>query len=339
MTAIIGQDTALAQFRAALDSGALHHAWLIAGPEGTGKGSFARTAALRMLAEAQDAEPPHADGLPPGFAVPPSHPAAHYFAAGSHPDYRLLDRLPADAKERAKPRGEWDPDGKLARNISIDQVRSLQPLFATAPSMSQRRVVVIDAIDDLERAAANALLKNLEEPPQGTIFLLVSHAPGRLLPTIRSRCRLLRFAALDDDAMATALRASDPSLSDNDIAVLVKMGEGSVGHALHMAGLDLGAIDDMLAAIARDGDPTNIHRIALGRAVSGKAAQPRYEAMLGRVPGYIAREARARRGQPLADAIAAWEAARTLAASALPLNLDPATVAFEMGGHVARLAR
>lgn len=331
---IFGQDDALAQFRAALDSGALHHAWLIAGPEGTGKGSFARMAALRMLAEAQDA-----DGLPPGFAVPPSHPAAHYFAAGSHPDYRLLDRLPADAKERAKPRGEWDPEGKLARNISIDQVRALQPLFATAPSMSRRRVVVIDAIDDLERAAANALLKNLEEPPQGTIFLLVSHAPGRLLPTIRSRCRLLRFAALDDDAMASALRGGDPSLPGDKIAALVRAGEGSVGRALHMAGLDLAAIDTLLANIARNGDPTNIQRIALGRAVSGKAAQPRYEAMLDRVPSYIAREARSRRGQQLAEAIAAWEAARALAASALPLNLDPATVAFEMGGHVARLAR
>jgi DNA polymerase III subunit delta' len=331
---IFGQDDALAQFRAALDSGALHHAWLIAGPEGTGKGSFARMAALRMLAEAQDA-----DGLPPGFAVPPSHPAAHYFAAGSHPDYRLLDRLPADAKERAKPRGEWDPEGKLARNISIDQVRALQPLFATAPSMSQRRVVVIDAIDDLERAAANALLKNLEEPPQGTIFLLVSHAPGRLLPTIRSRCRLLRFAALDDDAMASALRGGDPSLAADKIAALVRAGEGSIGRALHMAGLDLAAIDIMLADIARNGDPTNAQRIALGRAVSGKAAQPRYEAMLDRVPSYIAREARSRRGQQLAEAIAAWEAARALAARALPLHLDPATVAFEMGGHVARLAR
>jgi DNA polymerase-3 subunit delta' len=106
-----------------------------------------------------------------------------------------------------------------------------------------------------------------------------------------------------------------------------------------MAGLDLAAIDTLLADIARNGDPTNIQRIALGRAVSGKAAQPRYEAMLDRVPSYIAREARSRRGQQLAKAIAAWEAARALAASALPLNLDPATVAFEMGGHVARLAR
>jgi DNA polymerase-3 subunit delta' len=331
---IFGQDDALAQFRAALDSGALHHAWLIAGPEGTGKGSFARIAALRMLAEAQDA-----DGLPPGFKVPPNHPAAHLMSAWSHPDYRLLDRLPLKKEDKAKPRIDWEPDEKLSRNISIDQVRALQALFATAPSMSQRRVVVIDAAEDLERPAANALLKNLEEPPHGTIFLLVSHAPGRLPPTIRSRCRLLRFAALSDDAMTAALRANDTSLSGDKIAALVKAGEGSVGNALHMAGLDLGAIDDMLAAIARDGDPTNQRRIALGKAVSGKAAQQRYEAMLDRVPGYIAREARTRRGQPLADAISAWEAARTLASSALPLNLDPATVAFEMGGYVARLAR
>ena len=314
---IFGQDDALAQFRAALDSGALHHAWLIAGPEGTGKGSFARMAALRMLAEAQDA-----DGLPPGFAVPPSHPAAHYFAAGSHPDYRLLDRLPADARNAPSRAANGIRRASSRATSSIDQVRALQPLFATDASMSRRRVVVIDAIDDLERAAANALLKNLEEPPQGTIFLLVSHAPGRLLPTIRSRCRLLRFAALDDDAMASALRGGDPSWPADKIAALVRAGEGSVGRALHMAGLDLAAIDIMLADIARNGDPTNAQRIALGRAVSGKAAQPRYEAMLDRVPSYIA----ARSPQPsrpaLAEAIAAWEAARALAASALPLNLD-----------------
>lgn len=331
---IHGQDDAQAQFRAALDLGTLHHAWLIAGPEGTGKASFARMAALRMLAEALDA-----DGLTPGFAVPPTHPAAHYFAAGSHPDFRLLDRLPADVKERAKPRAEWDPDAPLSRNIAIEQVRLLQALFATAPSLSRRRVVLIDAIDDLERPAANALLKSLEEPPQGTIFLLVSHAPGRLLPTIRSRCRLLRFVALDDDAMAAAIRQHDDTLSQPKIDELVKVGDGSVGRALRLASQDIGRIEDMLGTIARDGDPTNAGRLALGKAVSGKAARPRYEAMLQRVPSFIAAQAKGRRGAALAEAIAAWEAARDLAAGALPLSLDPATVAFEMGGHVARLAR
>src|SRR6202012_4948803 len=106
-------------------------------------------------------------------------------------------------------------------SISIDQVRTLQAMFATTPSLSRRRVIVIDAIDDLERPAANALLKNLEEPPAGTIFLLASHAPGRLLPTIRSRCRLLRFETLGDDAMAAIIREEIPEASVEEVAALV----------------------------------------------------------------------------------------------------------------------
>lgn len=333
MTRILGQDDAHAAFRAAMDSGALHHAWLIAGPEGTGKASFATMVALRMLAEALEAS-----ALAPGLGVHDEHPAARLMAAGSHPDFRLLDRLPADAKDRARPRADWDPEGRLARSISIDQVRALQPMFAVTPSLSRRRVVMIDAIDDLERSAANALLKNLEEPPAGTIFLLISHAPGRLLPTIRSRCRLLRFQSLDDDVMAAALGRIDPAIAERDRAALIAAGEGSVGRALHFAGLDMAGIDRSLDTIARTGDPDNVQRGALGRAVSGKTAQPRYEAFLERAPAFIARQARTRRGGPLADAIAAWEAARSLAGGALPLNLDPATVAFEMGGLVARLA-
>ena len=183
MTLPLGNDDAHAAFAAAMHSGALHHAWLFAGPEGVGKGTFARIAALRLLAEGAAKTP-----LPPGFDVPADNYTRSLIAAGSHPDYRELARAPKDADK---------PGQDLARSIPIAQVRSLQPLFAVTPSMSSRRVIVIDAIDDLERAGANALLKNLEEPPQGTIFLLISHAPGRLLPTIRSRCRLLRFESLD----------------------------------------------------------------------------------------------------------------------------------------------
>ena len=192
MAELIGNTAARAAFAAAAASGTLHHAWLLAGPEGVGKASFARIAALRLLAAA--AAP---GALPAGLVVPDSHPARALMDAGSHPDYRLLARLPKDPDK---------PGEDLARSITIAQVRSLGPMFATRPSLSFRRVVVIDAIDDLERGDANALLKNLEEPPAGTIFLLVSHAPRRLLPTIRSRCRLLRFERLRDDDVTTVLR-------------------------------------------------------------------------------------------------------------------------------------
>ena len=215
MTPIIGNTAAQTAFLAAMRGGSLHHAWLIAGPQGVGKASFARAAAMRMLADA--AEP---YGGSTGFEVPEGNRTRSLIEAGSHPDFRVLARLPKDVEK---------PDQDLARSITIAQVRTLQPLFATKPSMSPRRVVVIDAIDDLERGGANALLKNLEEPPAGTIFLLISHAPGRLLPTIRSRCRLLRFEALSDGEVATAIRTLQPDADESEVAALVRASDGAPG--------------------------------------------------------------------------------------------------------------
>ncbi len=320
MTSLLGNAAARAGFRAALDSGALHHAWLIAGPEGVGKASFARMAARRMLAEAIG------PSLPPGFGVPDDHRTASLFAAGSHPDYRLLERL------------QKDPDKpELARSITIAQVRTLQPMFATAPAMSSRRVVVIDAIDDLERNGANALLKNLEEPPEGTIFLLVSHAPGKLLPTIRSRCRLLRFERLADAEVATVLRAQLPEADESEIAALVAAADGAAGRGLRFAGLDLARVDQAIAAIAADGDPDNGRRAALAKQLSGKPVQARYEAFLDRVPAFIAGAAKQRSGEPLRTALDAHTAARNLAGAARGLSLDASGTVFEMAGIVARL--
>ena len=324
MTLPLGNEAAHDAFAAAMASGVLHHAWLFAGPMGVGKASFARAAALRLLAEG--ASP---GTLPPGFDVPEHDRTRSLVNAGSHPDYRELTRLPKDADK---------PDQDLARSITIAQVRALQPLFVTTPSMSSRRVVLIDAIDDLERGGANALLKNLEEPPQGTIFLLVSHAPGRLLPTIRSRCRLLRFEALGDDLMTSILRERLPKADDAEISALVRAGEGSPGRALGYAGLDLGALDDALAAIARDGDQGNKRRGALAKSLALKAAQPRYEAFLDRVPAFIAGAARTRQGSALRTALDSYDAARNLAASARGLSLDAQGTVFEMAGLVARLA-
>jgi DNA polymerase-3 subunit delta' len=322
VTVPIGHAAAQAAFLSALEGGALHHAWLLAGPEGVGKALFARAAARRMLAAAVD------PALSPGLDVPDGHRTAALLEAGSHPDFRLLARLPKDAEK---------PDGELARSITIAQVRTLQPLFATMPALSGRRVVVIDAIDDLERNAANALLKNLEEPPAGTIFLLVSHAPGKLLPTIRSRCRLLRFEPMRRPEVAAALRTSLPEADDAEIATLVAAAEGAPGRGLRFAGLDLGAVDQAIASIAGDGDRDNGRRTALARQLAGKAAQPRYEAFLDRAPAFIARQARVRTGHALRIAIDAHAAARDLAGAARGLSLDPQATVIEMAGIVARL--
>ncbi|HEV7659127.1 MAG TPA: AAA family ATPase [Allosphingosinicella sp.] len=321
MTPLHGHGPEVAAFRAALDQSRLHHAWLLAGPEGVGKALFADKAALLMLASGAG---PAVEGS--GLDVPDDHPMARLAAAGSHPDLMRLERL---TKESGT---------ELARSISVDQVRGLQRLFATTASMSPRRAVVIDAIDDLERNAANALLKNLEEPPPDTLFLLVSHSPERLLPTIRSRCRLLRLAPLGDDAMTSALRGALPDADDEEIAALVAIGEGAPGRAIAWRGLDIGALDREMDALVREGDATNRRRSALAQSLALKSAQGRYEAFLARAPSRIAAAARERGGAARADALRLWERATALAGSARRHSLDPASVVFELAGMLAALA-
>ncbi|AMK17897.1 MULTISPECIES: AAA family ATPase [Sphingobium] len=319
MTIILGHDAQADMLLAAARSGRMHHGWILAGPRGIGKASFARALAMRLLAEAAGPAPEGA-----GLTVATDHPIRKLVEADAHPDYAELYCL--------------EKESGTARNISVDQVRGLQRLIQSAPSLSSRRIVMIDSADDLERGAANALLKTLEEPPTDMLFLLVSHAPGRLLPTIRSRCRTLRFDPLGEEAMRTVLRRDQPDLPPDEINALAALGEGAPGKALRYAGLDITDIDRMLRVISTEGDPGNRHRLILAKALSGKAARPRYEAFLERVPAFIADAARQRSGPALGTALERWEAARQLAGGAIILSLDPAAVAFELAGHVAALA-
>jgi DNA polymerase-3 subunit delta' len=317
---LFGQDAQLAAFREGLATGRMHHGWLLAGPIGVGKGSFARAAALRLLAEAAG---PAIDA--PWPETPADHRIARLWEAGSHPDVMVLERLYRDKTK------------DYARNITVDQVRSLSRLFATSATFSPWRVVVIDAADDMETPAANALLKLLEEPPVNTLFLLVSHAPARLLPTIRSRCRTLRFAPLNAADMAAALRSALPEAPASEIAELTAAGHGAPGHAMRFTGLDVTGLDRAMDALIRSGDPDNGERSALARALSGKPAQARYELFLERAPSRIAAEARTRRGPALAEAVALWEKARAVAGGAVRLSLDPQTTVFELAGLLAAL--
>ncbi|WP_300396515.1 AAA family ATPase [uncultured Sphingobium sp.] len=315
----IGHEAQARMLLAQAQSGRMHHGWIFAGPKGIGKGSFARALALRLLAGAAG---PAIDG--DGLAVPEDHPIRRLIEATAHPDYAELSPI--------------EKDGVTARNISVDQVRGLQRLIQSAPSLSPRRIVVVDSADDLERGAANALLKTLEEPPSDMLFLLVSHAPGRLLPTIRSRCRTLRFDALNDAAMRRVLIEAQPGLSDVEMTALVHAGEGSPGQAMRFAGLNLAEIETALGELATGADEGNSKRLALVKALSAKSAKARYEAFLERAPAFIAQAARQRQGQALGEALDHWEQARHLAGGAVILSLDPAAVVFELAGHVAALA-
>jgi len=318
---IVGQDRTVEQFASAWTSRKLHHAWLLAGPKGVGKSTFAHAAARRVLAEAAG----------PAFDLPDidssdDHPIVKLVEARSHPDFRWLERL---VNEKT---------GNLNRNIKVDQIRELGQFLSLSAALSPWRVVVIDTVDDLETEGANALLKMLEEPPPNTLFFLVSHAPGRLLPTIRSRCRRLDFHKLEDDAMTSILARHAPNLGAAERQRIIAMSFGSAGRALAFAELGLAKLEDAALVILRQGDPTNARRSDLASDLGKKGAADRYAAFLELAPSLIAREARALHGPSQERALEAYAKARQLAVIAPRVSLDPAATVFQLGGILASVS-
>lgn len=309
MNTAIGHEGNWALFSAALESGRLHHGWILAGSRGLGKAHFAHRAAAAI--------------------VDPGGIYGAMIAGGTFPDILTIERQSKD--------DDGDSDATLKRSISMDQIRELQSVLTLRPAISDRRVVIIDAADDLERNGANALLKSLEEPPAGTIFLLVSHASDRLLPTIRSRCRMLRFDPLNDAQMERAIREVAPDTSTTDMAALVRAGGGAPGQALAYLGLNLGELEDIMSKIIDSGDPSNLLRSEMAEKLNLKAAQPRYEAFLRRAPALIAEKARTRDPSGALPAIEAWQAASALAQRAVVLSLDKQAVVSQMGALLASL--
>lgn len=314
MTEYVGHDKAWRQFSAACDSGKIHHGWIVAGPKGMGKAAFALRAAARL--------------------VDPENAHSTLIDRGTHPDILVVKRL---AKEGAKDDDDASESAEFKRSITVDQIRGLQQSLTTRPGLGERRAIIIDAADDLERGGANALLKSLEEPPAGTFFFLVSHASDRLLPTIRSRCQILRLEALADVEMRRILQDAAPEASSADIETLIQMANGAPGQALDFIGLELGKMEETLASIVRTGDRNNALRCALADQLSLKSAQPRYEAFLRRAPALIAQRTRHLEIAQLQIGVEAWASASDLAGRAVALSLDKQSVVFEMGSLLASL--
>lgn len=313
MTEIMGHDANWNLFSAALDSGRLHHGWILAGSRGLGKAHFARKAAAAI--------------------VDPANNYGAMLASGTFPDIVTIERQSKDGGKD----DDAETDATLKRSISMEQIRGLQSVLTMRPAIADRRVVIIDSADDLERNGANALLKSLEEPPAGTIFMLISHASDRLLPTIRSRCRMLRFEPLNDTDMERAIRNAAPETSGADMAALVKAGTGAPGQALAYLGLNLGELEDIMSKIIDSGDPSNLLRSEIAEKLNLKAAQLRYEAFLRRAPALIAEKARTRDPASALPAVEAWHAASALAQRAVVLSLDKQAVVFQMGALLASL--
>ncbi|MBO9575292.1 MAG: DNA polymerase III subunit delta' [Sphingobium sp.] len=325
MTEWRGHDAQIAELIAAMDAGRMHHGWIFAGPQGVGKAGIALDFAKRLLV-AGAGRPVPADRLAPSEADS----SVKLIEAGAHPDFMLLERLEKDDKKSEA--------GTLARNISVDQIRGLARLLNNAPSLGTRRVILIDSADDLETGAANALLKSLEEPPTGAVFLLIAHAPGRLLPTIRSRCRMLRFQPLDDEAMAQALANALPDLPAAERTALARSAQGSPGQAVATRALDLPGLEQALDLIASGDRRSDAERARLVQALSPVAARPRLEAFVDLVPRFIASRTREADGRALSIGLAAYEEARRLGAGAIsPLQLEPGALVHRLCDTVAGL--
>jgi DNA polymerase-3 subunit delta' len=223
----VGHPTAEQTLLRAWQSNRLHHAWLISGPRGVGKASLAFRFARHVLAGAEQSLFAEAA---PTLALAPESPIFHQVAQGSHPDLLTLERGYDEKKDRVR------------TEIVVNDVRELGAFLHLKAAAGGWRVVVVDCADDLNLSSANALLKLLEEPPAKALLLLVSHAPGRLLPTIRSRCRRLTLGPLEPAAMEGLLRGSCPELADADRRLLIELSKGSIGRGLEIVaagGLDL----------------------------------------------------------------------------------------------------
>ncbi|MGI3170726.1 DNA polymerase III subunit delta' [Pseudooceanicola sp. C21-150M6] len=223
---LIGQEQAEAQFLDAFTSGRLHHGWLVTGPRGVGKATLAWRIA-RFLLATPDLEDDGLFGAPPPpetLDIPVDHPVSRRMASGAEPGLFVL-RRPYD--EKAK---------RLKREITVDEARKLKSFFSLSSADGGRRVVIVDAADELNVSAANAILKLLEEPPARTVLLLVAHQPSGLLPTIRSRCRELRLSPLGPEAIAEALHRAEIETT-GDPAALAELAGGSVGEAVRMSTL------------------------------------------------------------------------------------------------------
>ncbi len=300
-----GHGGAVAALRHAALSGRLHHGWLLTGPKGIGKATLAYRFARWLLAGGQAED----------LSVPEQSGVARRITAGTHPDLFTVERRVNQKTD------------KLQAEIVIATVQEASAFMRLTPAEGGWRVVIVDGAEDMNPNAANALLKLLEEPPPRAILLLTSAAPGRLLPTIRSRCRVLPMAPLPDETMRALLADYAPELAPKAHNSLVALAEGSIGTALALAaedGLALAALVE--EALDAPVAPARAQAIAdtVARTVEGA---DRFEVFFALLRTRMAARVRAaarggKEAGSLVPTIALWQDFGKLEREVIGLNLD-----------------
>ena len=300
-----GAESAERAWLDALERGRMHHAWLLVGPEGLGKATFAYRAARRLLG----ARPDPARGL---LGSDPEHPVSRQVSARAHPDLLVLER-------------ETD-DGKARRSIPVDEARRLPEFFSKAPATSPWRVAIIDAADDLNPNAANAVLKTLEEPPPRGVLFLVCHSPGRLIATLRSRCRRLLFPPWEDAAVE-AFVADHATLPPEETRRLALMAKGAPGRAVDLARAGALEIDrsasELLRSLPR---PDESALLALALSLRGASGAERFELLCKSLADHVKAMLEETLGAPAAGPpepwLDIWDTLTSLPGEAEAVNLD-----------------
>ncbi|MEL6640581.1 MAG: DNA polymerase III subunit delta' [Pseudomonadota bacterium] len=277
---LFGQDAAENTFLDAYNAGRLHSGWLITGPRGVGKATLAWKIATFLLAETAN------DGLfgapppPTSLKIDADHPDARLVHSGAHPRL-LIVRRPYDEKTK-----------KLKTEITVDAVRGMKGFFHMSAADGGRRVVIVDAADEMNRSAANAILKELEEPPENTTILLIAHQPSRLLPTIRSRCRELRCVPLVADDLAFALsQAGHPIETTEALHVLAG---GSAGDAIALLSHDgLARYAEIIKLMDKLPSIDRPAALALANGCTGAQNATKYAMTLDLIDHFLSRTARA----------------------------------------------
>ncbi len=325
---LIGQTAAQSAFLDAFNSARLHHAWMISGPRGVGKATLAWKIARFLLATPDDDGGMFAPAPPTSLDINDDHPVARRLTALSEPRLFLL-RRPYDEKTE-----------RLKTDITVDEVRRMKSFFSLSAADGGRRVAIVDSLDEMNPSAANALLKLLEEPPPKVTFLLITHQPARLLPTIRSRCRELRLGPLDAGDLSDALTAAGGNVAPEDRTALAELAGGSVGRAFELTNLDglrlYQSLIDLLGGLPRL-DRTRMQTLA--EAASGKGAEAQFDLIIALIDLFLARTARAAALGGLAPDAAGGEGALIGRLAANPAHARPWAELAQALGNKARRGR
>ncbi|MFT0892644.1 DNA polymerase III subunit delta' [Pseudochelatococcus sp. G4_1912] len=330
--ALFGLEAAEREFLDAYRAGRLHHAWLIGGPQGIGKATFAYRAARFLLSHPDPAS--EAVQRAQTLTSDPSNGVAAKVAALSHPNLVVLRRAPATDKKAA------------STIIPVDAVRRALSLFSSTAGNDGYRICIVDSVEDLNIASANALLKVIEEPPPRALFMLVAHAPGRTLPTIRSRCRRLLLRKLGEADVAQAIRALPSPFGDAEPATIQRAAElagGSVRAALGlMDPQTIALVEKVRGLLARLPAMESAAIQALAETMTGREAEAAFATLLATVHDWIAERIHNRAGEgpvELARFVEVWDNALRAARETQVLNLDRRPLVLSLFGDLADAAR